>query len=108
MTGLTPRASLLVARLLTSAGTASAEGAWVLWQPDQTPIEGRPDRMRHDWHPAGAAGTEARGDAWSKPWAAEDKTKNRVYASDKGTLMGGALQRVYKWPPNRTSREAGP
>ena len=32
---------------------------------------------------------------------------DRLSDSDKRTLMGGALQRVYKWSPNRMAGESG-
>lgn len=72
-------ASLLVALLLASAAKVQAECAWVLWQLDQTPIEGRPDRIRHEWHPAGATLTEARCDEWLKRWDTENKVKDRIF-----------------------------
>jgi hypothetical protein len=80
MKQLARRASLVAVLLLLAwVGTALAECAWVLWQLDQTPIEGRADRVRYDWHPAGATGTEARCDAWLQQWTADDKTKNRIF-----------------------------
>ena len=77
---------IAVLLLLASAGTASAECAWVLWQLDQTPIEGRSDRVRLDWHPAGATGTEATCDAWLKRSVAENTVKYRVFRCLPDTL----------------------